>query len=402
MKHTAIALLTAALSLQASADTQLLPAGEFTGRDGRPGKGLTWKLTDEKGRALAAKLNARHAKTKFNLDYEHQAMLAEQNGQPAPASGWATKFEWRDGQGLFSVGTQWTARAKLMIEAGEYLYISPVIVYDKKTGEVLDVFNASLVSNPDLLDMNPVAQERVARLNASFSTDPEIDSMNPVLKALLKALGLADDATEQQATAALASLQQARSDLTAMLKSLGVAETATRDQATAALATLTQARTDLTSMLKSLGVPETTDTAAATTAIAALRAKSGGGSGEPDPTKWVSLDRFNQLNTEVAALKASGVNREVDELIAQATAEGKCAGVVADVWRDVGKKDIAQLRALIEKTPANPALAGERQTDKTKIAETGDTLTEAEIAVCNATGVAREDFLKTRKALATA
>lgn len=370
MKLTAIALLTAALSLQASADTQLLPAGEFTGRDGRPGKGLTWKLTDEKGRALAAKLNARHAKTKFNLDYEHQSFLAEQNGQPAPASGWATKFEWRDGVGLFSVGTQWTARAKLMIEAGEYLYISPVIVYDKKTGEVLDVFNASLVSNPDLLDMNPVAQERVARLNASFSTDPEIDSMNPVLKALLKALGLADDATEAQATAALTSLQTARSDLTALLKSLGVAET--------------------------------TDAATATTAIATLRAKADKGGGEVDPTKWVSLDKFNQLNTEVAALKASGVNREVDELIAQATADGKCAGVVADVWRDVGKKDIAQLRALIDKTPANPALAGQRQTDKNKPADGGDTLSDEEIAVCNATGIAREEFLKTRKAQATA
>jgi phage I-like protein len=373
MKLNAIALLSAALSLQASADTQLLPAGEFTGRDGRPGKGLTWKLSNEAGRALAAKLNARHANTRFNLDYEHQTMLAEENGQPAPASGWATKFEWRDGEGLFSVGTQWTARAKQMIEAGEYLYVSPIIVYDKKTGEVTDVFNASLVNNPCLLDMSPVAQERIERLNARFSTDPEIDSMNPVLKALLKALGLADDATEQQATAALASLQQARSDLTAMLKSLGVTET--------------------------------TDAATATTAIAALRAKAdkaGSGATEPDPTKWVSLEKFNELNTEVAALKASGVHREVDELIAQATADGKCAGVVADVWRDVGKKDIAQLRALIDKTPANPALAGQRQTDKSKPADGGDALTQEEIAVCNATGIAREDFLKTRKALATA
>jgi phage I-like protein len=76
--------------------------------------------------------------------------------------------------------------------------------------------------------------------------------------------------------------------------------------------------------------------------------------------------------------------------------------VVADVWRDVGKKDIAQLRALIDKTPANPALAGQRQTDKTKPADGGDALSQEEIAVCNATGIAREDFLKTRKALATA
>lgn len=374
MKHTAIALLTASLALSAQAEIQLLPAGEFTGRDGRPGKGLTWKLTDAAGRALAAKLNARHAGVRFNFDYDHQSMLSEQNGQPAPASGWAQKFEWRDGQGLFALDTQWTARAKQMIEAGEYLYLSPVIAYDKKTGEVNGVLNAALTNIP-ALDINPVAQQRVEALNARFSTTDESDSMNPILKALLEALGLpaTDATTQEQATAALASLKAARSDLTALLKSLGVAET--------------------------------TDAATATTAIAALRSKAdkaGTGASEPDPTKWVSLDKFNELNTEVAALKASGVNREVDELIAQATADGKCAGVVADVWRAVGKKDIAQLRALIDKTPANPALAGQRQSDKTKPADGGDALSADEIAVCTATGVSREDFLKQRKALATA
>lgn len=372
MKRIAIALLSSAIALTASAEVQLLPAGEFVGRDGRPGEGLTWKLSDAQGRALAARLTARHATVRFNLDYEHQAMLAEENGQPAPASGWATKFEWRDGKGLFAVDMQWTARAKQMIEAGEYAYLSPVIAYDKTTGVVTGLINAALTNIP-ALDMSPLAQQRMAALAARFPHDLEQSDMNPVLKALLKALGLADDATEQQATAALASLQTARSDLTALLKSLGVAET--------------------------------TDAATAGTAIAALRAKAdkAGQTGEPDPTKWVSLDRFNALNTEVAALKAAGVNREVDELIAQAVADGKCAGVVADVWRDVGRKDVAQLRALIEKTPANPALAGQRQSDKTKPGEgSGDALTDAEIAVCSATGVSREDFLKQRKEQAAA
>lgn len=374
MKLTAIALLTATLALQAKAQIQLLPAGEFQGRDGRPGKGLTWKLSDEKGRALAARLNERHATVRFNLDYEHQAMLAEENGKPAPASAWATKFEWRDGQGLFAVDVQWTANAKQMIEAGEYAYLSPVIVYDKRSGEITDVINAALTNIP-CLDISPVVQERVERLNARFST-PEIDSMNAILKALLEGLGLpaTDATTEAQATAALASLKTARSDLTALLKSLGVAET--------------------------------TDAATATTTIATLKAKAdkpGEGAGQPDPTKWVSMDNFNQLNAQVVALSAKTVDREVDELIEKATAEGKCAGVVADVWRGIGKADIAQLRSLIEKTPANPALAGQRQSDKTKLAgnDGGDTLTDDEVAVCKATGISREEFLKTRKALAT-
>lgn len=327
MKRTAIALLTAALSLQAAAVIQLLPAGDFKGRDGRPGKDLSWKLSDQRGRQLAATLNSRHATVRFNLDYEHQAMLAEENGKPAPASGWATKFEWRDGQGLFAVDVQWTGNAKQMIEAGEYLYLSPVIAYDKATGEITDVINAALTNIPNL-DISPVAQERVARLNARFSNDPEHSDMNPVLKALLKALGLADDATEAQATTALASLQKARSDLTALLKSLGVAEGA--------------------------------DPAAADTAIASLRSKAGA---EPDPAKWVSLQKFNELNDQVSQLKAANAQREVDALIAQAKADGKLVPAAEEVWRNVGRADVAQLKALIDKTPANPALAGLSQTN---------------------------------------
>src|SRR3989338_4827051 len=98
MKKTSIALLTHALALQASADVHLLPVGEFMGRDGRPGKGLTWKLSDTQGQALATKLNASHRIVHFNFDYEHQALLSEKNGQPAPASGWASAFAWRPGQ----------------------------------------------------------------------------------------------------------------------------------------------------------------------------------------------------------------------------------------------------------------------------------------------------------------
>lgn len=329
MKHTAIALLFSALGLQATAEVLLVPAGEFAGRDGRPGNGLTWKLNDRAGQALAARLTARHGTVKFNLDYEHQTMLAEKNGQPAPASGWATKFEWRPGVGLYATDVQWTARAKQMIEAGEYAYISPVIVYDKTTGEVVGLHNAALVNIPNL-EMSPFAAELMARLNASFSTTPEIDDMNPILLALLTGLGLTESATQEQATTALANLKaQAAKPPKAVLTALNLAETATE--------------------------------ADATTAIASLRAKSA--QTEPDPTKWVSLDKFNELNTQVAALKASATDRDVDALIAQAKAEGKLMPAAEEVWRNVGKADIAQLRALIDKTPGNPALAGKTQTD---------------------------------------
>lgn len=345
MKKTAVALLSLALALQASADVHLLPTGEFLGRDGRPGNGLTWKLSDAQGQALAAKLTARHTSVQFCLDYEHQAMLSEKNGQPAPASGWASTFEWRVGQGLFALKVQWTANAKQMIEGGEYKYISPVIVFDKKTGEVLNVLNASLVNIPNL-DLNPVAQERVAKLNADFlTTNPEQSTMNEVLKALLKALGL----PETEAT--------------------------TADQATTAVAAL-KASAD-----KAAGL---------TTEIAALKSATG----NPDPAKWVALEKFTELSTQVASLSASNVDRQVEELLTTARAEGKCPPVVEAVWRDVGKNNIAQLKALIAGTPGNLALAGLSQTAGKQIEQrdANATPTADELAMCKNMGLTIEQF----------
>jgi phage I-like protein len=345
MKKTSIALLFLALSLQASADVHLLPAGEFVGRDGRPGKGLTWKLSNPQGQALAARLNARHASVQFNLDYEHQAMLAESNGRPAPASGWAQTFEWRNDQGLFALAVQWTANAQQMIEAGEYKYISPVIAFDKATGEVVDVMNAALVNIPNL-DLNPVAQERVARLNASFNTpfQPPEKTMNPVLLACLTALGLPQT------------------------------EAVTAEQATTAIAAL-KAQADTATTL--------------TTEVAALKAAT------PDAAKYVSLDKFTALSTELAALTAKQAGDEVDALITQARLDGKCIPAVEAVWRDVGKANLAQLKSLVAAAPANPALAGHTQTGgKAPAADANAPGTVDELAMCKNMGLTLEEFRK--------
>ncbi|MDO8776601.1 MAG: phage protease [Burkholderiaceae bacterium] len=349
MKKTSIALLTHALALQASADVHLLPVGEFMGRDGRPGKGLTWKLSDAQGQALATKLNASHRIVHFNFDYEHQALLSEKNGQPAPASGWASAFAWRPGQGLYALNVQWTDKAKQMIDANEYKYISPVIAYDGVSGVVSGIVNASLTNIP-ALDMSPVATETMARLNAlSFSQPPEQSTMNEVLKALLESLGLT------------------------------VSEATTKEQAVAAVAAL-KVKADKADELG--------------TEVATLKAKPA--IGEPDPTKWVSLENFNKLNEQVVALSAKHTTGEVDKMIADAVSAGKCTPVVEEVWRNVGSKDVAMLKALIDKTPANPALAGQQQSQgRSAQQEQRDPKapgTSDELAMCKNLGMTLEEF----------
>lgn len=125
-----VALLATALALPAAlGQAQLLPAGKFAARDGRPGPGKQWSINDEQGLKLAADLNAIAARTPIVIDYDHQTLRAETNGQQAPAAGWIQDVAWRPGEGLFA-RVEWTLAARARIEAGEYRYISPVITSD--------------------------------------------------------------------------------------------------------------------------------------------------------------------------------------------------------------------------------------------------------------------------------
>lgn len=339
----AFALLSAALPLQVGADVHLVPAGEFSGRDGRPGVNKTWKLPDAKGHALAARMTELHKRVQFSFDYEHQTFLSEENGKPAPASGWATNFAWRDGKGLFATDVKWTKNASQMIEGDEYRYISPAIAFETETGEVTGVVNASLTNIPNLEELAPVAQA-IARLSAEFPPlqPTEQSNMNPVLKALLVALGLPESATETEATTAVATLR-ARAD-----------------------------RVD------GLNIE-----------VATLKAAT------PDAAKYVPIEKFTELGTELATLKSTMATQEVDKAIEQAKAEGRVvADAVEQVWRAVGKTDIAQLRALISATPANPALAGQQQTKGKKTPEADGEASAEEIAICKNMGISVEDYRK--------
>ena len=144
---------TVALKLDASGNplplVQLLPLGHFRARDGRPAAdypGLTgWQCDESIAQALIARFSAEGMP--LLLDYEHQTMLAEENGQPAPASGWGRNLQLL-GDGLYAE-VEWTERAKAMIRAGEYKFISPVFTFNEKTGVVLKLLHAALtVTNP--------------------------------------------------------------------------------------------------------------------------------------------------------------------------------------------------------------------------------------------------------------
>jgi len=94
----------AALSFEVGADPKcfrLFPAGEFRARDGRPTDAPTWRMDAQIAQHLIDQVAA--AGVDYVIDYHHQTLLAEKNGQPAPAAGWFDALEWHEGYGLYAI-----------------------------------------------------------------------------------------------------------------------------------------------------------------------------------------------------------------------------------------------------------------------------------------------------------
>lgn len=210
--QTALAVLTAntstgsdigvaALVQEISADSdgwaQLLPAGHFGAVDGRPHDvpGGKWFIDAEIAGRVIAQLTT--AANDMVIDYEHQTLETEDNGKPAPASGWFKQAEWREGSGLW-IKPDWTDRAAGFIAAKEYRYLSAVFPYNKQTGEVLALHSAALTNKPGLDGMEPLAA-LCAQYQASSNQNEDLP-MDPELKKLLAALGVNVDDGQQSTT----------------------------------------------------------------------------------------------------------------------------------------------------------------------------------------------------------
>jgi len=192
----------AALTLPATvgAAQLLLPAGTFDApRGAMLGEG-PWRLSDERGHALAAALGRR---TKdLPADYEHQTLRAAQNGQPAPASGWVRPLTIRFDAGVGLVApVDWTARAAAAIGADEYRYLSPVFTYDA-TGAVVDLLHLALTNTP-ALDCLPA----VALAAASLLLLPPESLMDDLRERLLYLLQLPLTTTDAELLAQLDKLK---------------------------------------------------------------------------------------------------------------------------------------------------------------------------------------------------
>ncbi|WP_445372730.1 phage protease [Methylomonas sp. HW2-6] len=230
------AVKVVALAFEIAADAaapttaHLLPVGPFRATDGRPYDCEAWQLDASIAANVILRLRDRANDTL--IDYEHQSLRTEYNGQPVIAAGWFHDMEWRDGKGLYAIGVDWTAVAKQRIADKEYRYISTVFLYLATTGEVLDVISVALTNTPAVDGLDDLGEDGMAALSKRFSLpdpDPEHTDMATPQEELA-----ALRVTHAQTETALAALTAERDTLSAKVAAL----TTERDTALGELAAL--------------------------------------------------------------------------------------------------------------------------------------------------------------------
>jgi phage I-like protein len=345
--RTGVVLAACAVELipgtQPPTEIRLAPAGLFRARDGRP-EGLPgWRLE-----AASARRAIDWAEAQSDdrvIDYEHQTLNAERNGQPAPAAGWWREMQWREGDGLYAVGLRWTPRAAQHIADGEYRYFSPVIAHDARTGEVRAILMGALTNHAALDGLSDLTAVAAAR----FRFDPESNQEEiPVDRAkLIALLALAAGAEDTDIESAIAALKS---------KAEQAGRAAELEHQLAALKTATA----------------------------------------PDTTQWVPRAVYDETAVALAALKTQASTAEIDRLIEQGLASGKIPGQATAVW--LRGQGVAALKAYLDVAPEIAALKGSQTGGRAPKDESPDALSATEQAVIAHTGLSPEAYRKAKAA----
>lgn len=303
---------------------ELFPAGpNIEARDGRK-----WTLDPQRVIAAFEANNGPLA-----IDYEHGQHHLARQGKPAPAAGWITALENRNG-GIWG-RVEWVAAAAKLITERAYRFISPDFDH-AKDGQILRLNGAGLVNRPAL------AMTALAQFNPEQETS--------MLKAIAQALGLAEDATE---AAILSAISTRDGERKALCQALKIEEKGEHTAVIAAIAKLQE------------------DTA---TALAAVKTN---GRDEEATTLRTELA---ETKTALAQLQEKDRSRDIDLALDTAQKAGKITPASRESYRAMCSMEggLDKFYALVETLPQViapseldgkvPATEGEGSLDPTALA----------------------------------
>lgn len=329
---------------EANGHIQLFPFGRFYPADGRAEGAGGWYVDDSNGYALADSINA--LDIDLMIDYEHQTLYLEKNGQGNPAAGWIKQVEYRPNEGLFAE-VAWTDKAASQIKSGEYRYISPLFIPDS-TGRVVRVLNAALTNRPALHN-----------LAEAFALSQQFKQFNqpegqPMLK-LLQQLFDVPNATEAEITEKLTALSAAKGSSQVALSAVYDALKTESDKAVALSAQVEN----------------------------------------PDPSKYVALSQMQTVQTELNQLKAQMAADKADALITAALSDGRLLPAQKAWAENLGKSNLTALSEYLATTTPNAALGGMQA--KEEPADKPVALSAEELAAAKMLGMSETEFIKAHK-----
>lgn len=321
---------------------KLLPAGTLPIRDGRG----PFHAGDKKNmQAIIDRTKAYLGGTEMMIDYDHQSVFGAVKGVggTAKAAGWVKEYDIRD-DGIYG-RVEWTRAAKDAIEAGEYRYISPTFISDKRTGRVTQLLNAALLNQP-AMDLTAVAAHTLLNPQEGQTMDE-----------ILEALGLAEGSGEAEILAAITAMQESR---TAAAAAAGLGEDATAENIVTAIADL------------------------------AKTAKAG----KPDPAKFVPIAQVTALQAEIQSLRADMDAGKAEAAVAAAIEGGKVAPALKDWALDLAKSDMKAFEAF---TASAPTLTHQQLGNKkTKDGAGNGELSDSDLQVMSQMGLTKDEFIAAR------
>ena len=149
---------------------------------------------------IAAKIIARFEAhgADIPIDYHHATKDVEEHKRDkAPAVAWIKRLAYVKGEGLYAEDIQWVNdKAKAEVEAGEYKYISPVIIGPKGTTEIQEIHSVALTNTPRtinapellaaarLLEENTMPKGTKDKQLIAAQDEPEAPALDATQKAM--------------------------------------------------------------------------------------------------------------------------------------------------------------------------------------------------------------------------
>jgi phage I-like protein len=348
----------------------LIPAGEFSGRDGRG----PFCLSDPGG-VIAATAELEMA-AGLPIDYDHATDFAAPNGRPAPAAGWIRELAARDGALWGRV--VWTPHGAMAITAREYRYISPVFQYSPE-GEVTRLLRAGLTNNPNLY-LTAISAHAGAGVSVRSRTDaragedagaPKDEAMDTLLDELRQILNLPEEASAEEVLNAVRAL-------------LGDDDDAADDDAVEVDELAEDAEADDEAVEPGRDAEEN-------------RAGATG----LDPARYVTVAQFQKVLGELNRLRAQSSRERAVHAVENAIKSGKLTPAQRQWAISYCQADVNGFAAFVARQPAVFGAGSGRPSDLTPrppARSTASALNGNETAICAQLGLSAEDYLRRKRA----